>query len=229
MTEESKRPRARAVSTAALAMVLAATVSFVSDHGFSLSQAEAANGNGHDSHGGGNGGNGNGGGNGGNGEAGGNGGNGVGHGAAGKQADAGHAQSAGFSDSRPSSAQAGFSDSSPSSAQLDGDASGLGSLNAAHASAQALANASPNSQVGRIDAYRRSLDRYLSDLNAGAPPGVLNDDIAAVGATLGDAANKTLTTRTVDRVNGLLGVSTASDPNWESSTAPSIVDIANEP
>lgn len=55
-------------------------------------------------------------------------------------------------------------------------------------------NASPNSEVGRIRTYRETLDRYLSDLN-----------IVAEGGALGAAANKTVTTDTVDRLNGLLG------------------------
>jgi hypothetical protein len=33
----------------------------------------------------------------------------------------------------------------------------------------------------------------------------------------------------VDQLNGLLGVSTASDPNWESTTSPDIVAVANGP
>jgi len=63
----------------------------------------------------------------------------------------------------------------------------------------------------------------------GAPPAVLDADIAATGVALGAAANKTVTPDTVERLNGLLGVSTASDPNWESTTAPSIVGVANQP
>ena len=39
-------------------------------------------------------------------------------------------------------------------------------------------------------------------------------------------ANKTVTTATLGRLNGLPGVSTASDPNWESTTSPYIVAVA---
>jgi hypothetical protein len=142
-------------------------------------------------------------------------GNGSGNGsvAAGKQADIHHAPEARLAASQ---------------AEDDG-ASGLGALNAAHASARALANASPNSEVGRIETYKEALDRYLSDLNAGAPPAVLSADITATGIALGAAANKTVTTENVDQLNGLLGVSTASDPNWDSSTSPGIAAVANGP
>jgi hypothetical protein len=61
----------------------------------------------------------------------------------------------------------------------DDNASGIGTLNAAHASPRALANASPNSEVGRIGTYKEALDRHISDLNAGAPPAVLSADITA--------------------------------------------------
>jgi hypothetical protein len=33
----------------------------------------------------------------------------------------------------------------------------------------------------------------------------------------------------MDQLNDLLGVSTASDPNWDSTTAPDIAGIANTP
>jgi len=111
----------------------------------------------------------------------------------------------------------------------DDAASGLGALKAAHASPQALANADPNSRVGRIETYKEALDRYLSDLNAGARPAVLSADITATGIALAAAANKTVTTEAVDQLNGLLGVSTVSDPNWESRTSPDIVAVANGP
>jgi Predicted membrane protein len=211
MTKASNRSWTAAVPIAIFAVVFAAPWGFAPDRGLSLNQAVAANGNanGHDSNGGGgNGGGGNGGG-----------GNGVG----GNHADAGNAQGNGLSHS-DQSIHSGLS-----IGQADADASGLGALNAAHASAQAFANASPNSEVGKIRTYEGALDRYLSDLNAGASPGVLNADIVAVGDALGAAANKTLTTDTVDRLNGLLGVSTVSDPNWETTTAPSVVSVANEP
>jgi hypothetical protein len=177
-----------------------APVSFSPGHGLSLDQALAngnGHGNGHDSQGGNGNGNGNAGGNG----TGGNNGNGNGP-AAGKQAEADHAQDAGLA--------AGQAE--------DGSSSGLRALDAAHASPRALANASSNSRVGRIEAYKEALDRYLSDLNAGAPAAVLSADIVATGIALGAAVNKTVMPETVDRLNGLLGVSTASDPNWEATT-----------
>jgi len=195
-------------------------LSFTPRHGLSLEQALAngnGHGNGHDSQGGnGNGsgaGNAGGGGNGaGSANANGNG-DGAANGAtaAGKQTDIDHAQGVGLAAGQAQ----------------DDKASGLGALNAAHASPQALANAAPNSRVGRIETYKEALDRYLSDLNAGAGPTVLSADITATGIALGAAANKTVTAETVDQLNGLLGVSTASDPNWESTTSPDIVAAAN--
>jgi hypothetical protein len=217
MTKASNRSWTAAVPIAIFAVVFAAPWGFAPDRGLSLNQAVAANGNanGHDSNGGGgNGGSGNGGG---------------GNGAGGNDADAGNAQGNGLSHSDQSTHSDQSIHSGLSIGQADADASGLGALNAAHASAQAFANASPNSEVGKIRTYEGALDRYLSDLNAGASPGVLNADIVAVGDALGAAANKTLTTDTVDRLNGLLGVSTVSDPNWETTTAPSVVSVANEP
>jgi hypothetical protein len=228
MTKACSRSWAAAAPLAIIAVVFAAPWGFAPDHGLSLNQAVAANGNanGHDSNGGG--GNG-GGGNGGNGNGGtGNGGNSGAHGAGGKHADAGNAPGNGLSHSDQSMHSDQSIHSGLSIGQVDDDASGLGALNAAHASAQAFANASPNSEVGRVRTYERTLDRYLSDLNAGASPAVLDADIVAVGDALGAAANKTVTPETVDRLNGLLGVSTVSDPNWDTTTAPSVVSVANE-
>jgi hypothetical protein len=153
--------------------LIAMPLGFTADHGLSLHQA-LASGNGH---GGGNGGgNGNAGGNGNsNGNAGGNGsGNGNGKrdgngpAAAGKHADVDHTQDTGFA--------AGQAE--------DDNAPGLGALNAAHASPQVLANAAPNSRVGRIETYMGPLDKYLSDLNAGASSAVLSADITVAGLAL---------------------------------------------
>jgi hypothetical protein len=106
-------------------------------------------------------------------------------------------------------------------------ASSLGALNAAHASSTALANAAPNSEVGRIHAYQVALDNYLTDLqNHPLDTDLLDADIAAVGDALGAAANKTVTPSTVDRLNDLLGISTDSDLNWD-ATKDSIVSEAN--
>ena len=229
MTKACNRSWAAAVPLAIFAVVFAAPWGFAPDRGLSLNQAVAANGNGngHDSNGGG----GNGaGGNGGGGNGGsGNSGNGGGQGAGGKQADVGNAAGNGLSHADQSIHSDQSLRSGLSIGEVDDDASGLGALNAAHASAQAFANASPNSEVGRIRTYERTLDRYLSDLNAGAGPAVLDADIVAVGDALGTATNKTVTPETVDRLNGLLGVSTDSDPNWDTTTAPSVVSVANEP
>jgi hypothetical protein len=224
MTKACNRSWTAAVPLAIFAVVFAAPWGFAPDRGLSLNQAVAGNGNanGHDSNGGGgNGGGGNGGG--------GNGGNNGGQGAGGKQADAGNAGGNGLSHSDQSMHSDQSIRSGLSTGEADDGGSGLGALNAAHASAQAFANASPNSEVGRIRTYERTLDRYLSDLNAGASPAVLDADIVAVGDALGAAANKTVTPETVDRLNGLLGVSTDSDPNWDTTTAPSVVNVANEP
>lgn len=69
-----------------------------------------------------------------------------------------------------------------------------GSLNAAHASATARAHAAPNSRVGKIASYE-------SAIQAG--------DIAAAGASLADAANKTIIGSMVHAVNDLLGIDAA--------------------
>jgi hypothetical protein len=64
--------------------------------------------------------------------------------------------------------------------------------------------------------------------NAGATPAVLSADIAVTGIALGAAANKVVTTATVDQLNGVLGISTASDPNSESTASPDIVAAATD-
>jgi hypothetical protein len=72
----------------------------------------------------------------------------------------------------------------------------LGRLNAAHASTQALANAAPNSAVGRIAAYRDVLD--VKELDEAA----IEDAAKALAA----ASNKPVTEDTVRALNGLLGI-----------------------
>jgi hypothetical protein len=107
------------------------------------------------------------------------------------------------------------------------DDGGLGALYAAHASAAAFANAAPSSEVGRIRTYGAALNQYLDDLSAGASPSTLNADIVTVGDALGVAANQRVTLSTLNRLDSLLGLSTASDPNWEAATGPRILRIAN--
>lgn len=70
-------------------------------------------------------------------------------------------------------------------------ASSLGRLNAAHASERALANASPNSTVGRIGAYKAALE---------------DGDLAAAAEALASVSNKAVTEASVRSLNGLLGV-----------------------
>jgi hypothetical protein len=70
-------------------------------------------------------------------------------------------------------------------------ASSLGRLNAAHASAQALANASPNSAVGQISAYKDALT---------------DGDLEAAAEALAAVSNKTVTEASVKSLNELLGI-----------------------
>jgi hypothetical protein len=97
-------------------------------------------------------------------------------------------------------------------------ASSLGALNAAHASPNALDNASPNSRVGRIATYGKVVEAEdtLADPNAteeekAAAQAFLDDlglgDLTAEEAeraALEDAANKTVTDKIMDAVNSLL-------------------------
>ncbi|HEY7385628.1 MAG TPA: hypothetical protein VH743_18365 [Beijerinckiaceae bacterium] len=70
-------------------------------------------------------------------------------------------------------------------------AASLGKLNAAHASQAALAQASPNSAVGQIAAYKAAVER---------------GDLDKAAAVLAGLANKDITASTVAELNGLLGV-----------------------
>ncbi|MGF1628714.1 MAG: hypothetical protein ACFCUT_04535 [Kiloniellaceae bacterium] len=70
-------------------------------------------------------------------------------------------------------------------------AAALGSLNASHASATSRAHASPNSQVGKLDAYETALA-------AG--------DLEAAAQALADAANKEITSDVVAEVNQNMGI-----------------------
>ncbi len=167
------------------------------NHGFGFASAMAGNGHG------------NGGGGGGNGNAGGN-----GNGNAGANSNAGGNGNAGVN------SNAGGNGNGAT-------ASALGALNAAHASAQALENASPNSEVGKIATYQRDLNAYLAGCATACDPNLLT----TVGNDLAAAANKTMTTGSLDTLDGLLGITdsqTANDGNWANDSQ-TIVDTANGP
>ena len=92
--------------------------------------------------------------------------------------------------------------------------SALGSLNAAHASSTALANANPNSQVGKIAAYKDAAiaaqgaaqtvddaNAALADAEAALDAADLNDD-----GTLDQAEKDAFTAAAQDAYNSALGV-----------------------
>jgi hypothetical protein len=115
--------------------------------------------------------------------------------------------------------------------------SALGALNASHASARALAHASPNSEVGKIAAYKQALmtvltndqaalAAYEADLKTdpqctGAPcqsaQAQVTTDLATVDSDLKAAANKPITTAVVTAVDTNLGLSV--DPAIEAAIA----------
>lgn len=78
----------------------------------------------------------------------------------------------------------------------------LGNLNAAHASANARANAAPNSMVGRIATYETRMNNALAIQD----PVARNAAIANARSQLAQSANKSLTPSAVARVDGLLGI-----------------------
>lgn len=82
----------------------------------------------------------------------------------------------------------------------------LGNLNAAHASATARANASPNSMVGRIATYENQMQAALAIQD----PAARNAAITQAREQLAQSANKSLTPTAVARVDGLLGIQGAS-------------------
>lgn len=89
----------------------------------------------------------------------------------------------------------------------------LGALNAAHANAQALASAAPNSEVGRIAAYDRAMLAALA-LPDTTPAEIIARDHAIAAARhfqLALAAKKPLRAAVVRRVDTLLGLP-PSDP-----------------
>jgi len=78
----------------------------------------------------------------------------------------------------------------------------LGNLNAAHTSANARANAAPNSMVGRIAAYETQMLNAMQLQD----PTQRNAAITAARSQLAQAANKPLTESTISRVDSLLGI-----------------------
>ncbi len=78
----------------------------------------------------------------------------------------------------------------------------LGNLNAAHASATARANASPNSMVGRIATYENQMHAALAIQD----PAARNAAITQAREQLAQSANKSLTPTAVARVDSLLGI-----------------------
>lgn len=91
--------------------------------------------------------------------------------------------------------------------------SALGALNAAHANSEALANAAPQSEVGKIAAYDKAMLVALA-LPTETPTELAYRDqqITSVRATyLAAAANKPLSPTVVAKVDNILGLP-ASDP-----------------
>ncbi len=83
----------------------------------------------------------------------------------------------------------------------------LGSLNAAHASARARANAAPNSMVGRISAYSGAYATALSlDPNDPNFPADYAAAIEAAAQALSQKANKPISAEVVGAVNELVGL-----------------------
>ena len=77
-----------------------------------------------------------------------------------------------------------------------------GRLNAAHASATALAHASPTSAVGQIAAYKEAMKDYLSGDEQG---------LEAAANALAGVANKGITAQTVTDLNAVLGLPAVTD------------------
>ena len=79
----------------------------------------------------------------------------------------------------------------PAAASLAAPAALRGRANAAHASAQALSHAAPNSAVGQMAAYQAAVQAK---------------DYDTAAAVLAATSNKAVTAETVRGVNGLLGL-----------------------
>ncbi|WP_457301860.1 Holotricin-3 precursor [Phyllobacterium sp. P5_D12] len=87
-----------------------------------------------------------------------------------------------------------------SSLDTDDDKTGLGPLNAAHASARARERAAPNSSVGKIATYERSREEALALTDPALQEQALDDAIAQLETAFG----RTLTPAQVDRIDALL-------------------------
>ncbi len=159
-----KKSTTRILKACSLSVALLGSAAFVMafsmpDAAHAKSGNEGSDGGGNDNGGGnGNGGNGNGGGNGnagGNGNGnGGNGGNGAGNPSADDGATTGGKTKPAVSGASTKPAKVKTAKGKGLASVLGVSAAELGALNAAHASPNALKNASPNSRVGRIAAYR---------------------------------------------------------------------------
>jgi protein involved in temperature-dependent protein secretion len=124
----------------------------------------------------------------------------------------------------------------------------LGALNAAHASPNALAHASPSSRVGKIAAYKESVSALnaananlasaQAAFNANPNPTTQSALAAAEQAqataqanaaqALANAANKSISTASVVGVNSLLGVS-LSAPTTSSELAAQAAGLQTRP
>ncbi|UXN58879.1 Holotricin-3 precursor [Phyllobacterium zundukense] len=87
-----------------------------------------------------------------------------------------------------------------SSLDTDDDKTGLGPLNAAHASARARERAAPNSSVGKIATYERSREEALALTDPALQEEALDDAVAQLETAFG----RTLTPAQVDRIDALL-------------------------
>lgn len=148
------------------------------------------------------------GGGGGGGDGGGNGnGGGHGNGGAGSAMGSGASASAGASvdpsHTGKGSGSKGGKGSAASKGTKGSTASKLGALNAAHASPNALAHASPNSRVGKIAAYKEAINA----LNAAITPADVLAAQTAAAQALANAANKSINASTVASLDSLLGLS----------------------
>lgn len=86
-------------------------------------------------------------------------------------------------------------------------ASELGKLNAAHASATAMAHASSKSIVGQIAAYKVAMQSALAETDTTQQA----TDITAARVQLASTTNKQLTPDAISKVDNLLGI-TGADP-----------------
>jgi hypothetical protein len=222
----------RSVTTLVLAAAISAGVALLPVPPFGAHPAwpHGGGGGGGGGNGGGNG-NGNGGGHGNSGGAALGAGSSVGSGtsaSAASSVDLGHiGRSSGSKASKGSTASRGLKGSAASKSTKGSTASQLGALNAAHASPNALAHASPSSRVGKIAAYKDSvaaLNTANTNLAAAQAAFAANPNATTQAAltaaqsaqataqantaqALATAANKSISTSSVVGVNNLLGVS----------------------